>query len=108
MLEISKPAASDGGLPNITIIQFRAKEGSCLRGYLVISLTPGLIIHGCKMFAKNGERWVKLPEREFLKKDGTKAYAPIVELASRGMEAAFQRAVLAALDAYLQENGHGG
>jgi hypothetical protein len=113
MPQNTKPAAPNGGSPNITVAKYKPHENGCLRGFLDLSIapassSPGLRIYDCKLFQKNGERWIKLPDREYKKRDGSKAYAPVVEFESGDLEREFQRAALDALDRFLEEGGDGG
>jgi DNA-binding cell septation regulator SpoVG len=95
---------SNDGFPKITIVKFKPCVSGCLCGFFSVKVAPGLVIHDCKLFMREKERWVRLPDREFTKRDGSKGYAPIVEIAARDLQPQFQQAVLAAFDRHIQEN----
>jgi hypothetical protein len=99
-----KPAAANGGLYDIAVVDWKPYEKGCLRGFLSVNLAQTIRVNDLKLFDKNGSRWISLPTKEYTKRDGSKGYAPLVEFGSKEAEREFQEAALAALDRYHQEN----
>jgi hypothetical protein len=54
-----------------------------LRGFFDVQLPSGLKLNGCMLHEKEGRRWSGLPSREYVKPDGSKSWAPIVEIPDR-------------------------
>jgi hypothetical protein len=65
-----------------------------LIGSFDLAMPSGLIVRGAMLFEKNGKRWINFPSKEWLKADGTKAYFPLLEFASREIADRFQAQVL--------------
>lgn len=86
----------------ITIVDWRPLNSGCLRGFISLELPGGFTIHGFKLFEKNGNRWINLPERQYTK-TGPPKYSPVVEIPDRRIAHQFEQDVLQALDLYLKE-----
>jgi hypothetical protein len=97
-----------GALPEIVVIDWKAHEKGSLRGFITVGVTQTLVVKGFKLFEKDGHRWVSPPAEQYKKRDGATGYVPVIEFTERGAERAFQEAVLADLDRYLQEHSHVG
>jgi hypothetical protein len=75
-----------------------------LQAFLNLIVTRiGLLIRGCSLHEKDGQRRVALLTKEYFK-DGEKTYSRIVEFSSKSNYGAFQREALEAVDAY--RGGH--
>lgn len=98
------PTGAIGWLSSLAVVKWTNRESGCLKGFLDITAEP-LRINGLKLFEKDGRRWVAWPAQEYVKRDGSKAYTPIVEFATRDDERAFQEVILADLGRYLEEAG---
>ncbi len=104
MTEKPKPATGLGdGFGNIEVVEYRPHESGQLRGYLSL-IVPPLLIHDVKLFeTDDGVRFVRLPDREFQKRDGGTGYAPIIELVARHLDRKFQVAAIEARERYLAD-----
>ena len=84
---------------SITVVtNYKSYHKGSLSAFFSVTLPSGLIIHECKLFEKEGRRWIGLPSRAFTGKDGGTAYAPILEFAQREAADKFRDAVLLAID----------
>jgi hypothetical protein len=80
-----------------------------LRGFVTLILPSGLVIHDCTVHEKDGQRWIGLPGKPQLDRDGRHRkdangkplYTVVLDFADRNARAAFQRQALAAIDALL-------
>lgn len=91
----------------IEIVAFRPLEKNTLRGFLTILLPDvGLRIADICLHEKNGKRWLSLPSKPYIKKDGSTGWSSILEL-EQSHYWSFQDSGLAALDAYLVQNPEG-
>jgi hypothetical protein len=72
----------------------RRIDKGTLIGAFDIELPSGLKINGVMLFQKDGRRWVGFPAKPFVKPDGTKSYAQLLEFSSREIADKFQAAVL--------------
>jgi DNA-binding cell septation regulator SpoVG len=84
----------------IRVVDFRAFDKNSLRGFIIVALPDGMIVHGITLHEKNGSRWVGLPSKKFAGKDGTEGYTPIVEFRDRAALDRFRDAVLDGLDVF--------
>jgi hypothetical protein len=99
-----QPPSSD--FANLVVAEFRPFKRGCLRGFLVIAVPPGLILHDFRLFEKaNGARWVAPPYREFKMHDGSRGFKPGIEFTAAELEREFRRAALEALDRFLADTG---
>jgi DNA-binding cell septation regulator SpoVG len=83
----------------ITVTNYKAHQKGSLAAFFSVILPSGFIVHECKLFQKEGRRWIGLPSRPFTGKDGTRAYAPILEFTNREACERFRETVLDAIDA---------
>lgn len=58
-------------------------------------------INGCKLFQKNNQRWVNLPDKEFKKQDETIGYAPIIRFDTKEEQQEFSNRAKAAIEQFL-------
>ena len=63
------------------VVAFHPHEKGAKKGYLDISV-PSLdwMICGCTLFEKDGQQWIKPPEREYKDSEGKSKYAPIIKM----------------------------
>ena len=90
---------------SIKITNYRAYDrGKALKGFFTVTLESGLIIHGVKLFVKDGGyRWIGMPSEKFNDRNtGAEGFRPIVEFASREASDRFRDAVLSAVDAQVK------
>ena len=83
---------------SITITNYKSYQKGALAAFFSVTMPSGLVAHECKLFTKDGRRWIGLPSREFVGRDGTKSYKPILEFTNRETCDSFRDAVLAAID----------
>jgi DNA-binding cell septation regulator SpoVG len=73
-------------------------KGSLL-GYADVSIVKWrLIIKGVGIFQKGAARWVKMPQREFQKSDGSTGYSDIMSFSDKNVITRFRKAVFSALE----------
>ena len=85
---------------------FSPHRSGTLRGYVTIKITElHLIVSDIAIHARDGRNWISLPCKAFVKDlrvqtrdDGSPIYSPILQFDDRRVHAAFQAAVLRALD----------
>jgi hypothetical protein len=91
---------------------WRAHQSGALQGFIDLELRPSgcLLLHGCTLMESNGHRWIGLPARPQLDRDGKQLIAPktgkpsysaIIDLVDRGARERFQEAALVAVDKLL-------
>ena len=83
----------------IEIINYReTKSNSPLIGFVDVYIsTFGLEIIGCTIFEKDGRKWVSMPQKEYVNKEGEKKYSPVNRFRDRAKQDAFSRAVIEAV-----------
>lgn len=64
----------------------------------------GVEIRGCKLFQKEGKRWLTLPDREFKTPEGETAYAPIIYFKEMEHLKSFTEEAKKAIDKWCQNN----
>lgn len=86
----------------VEILEFRERDGSgVLKGHLKVRLTKiGIEIYGVALFDKGAGRWISLPRKDYIKKDGTKGWNDILKFTDFDVFKQFQSEVLAALDEF--------
>ena len=72
----------------------RKVDRGSLVGYFDLYLPSGMVLVGCSLIDKDGSRFIGLPQREFLKWDGSKGYQRLVEIPDSEVREKFQRIVL--------------
>ena len=60
-------------------------------------------IHGCRLYQKDGRRWVQLPSTEY-QKDGETKYSPIIRFTQKEHWDEFVKRAKEAIDIYCREN----
>jgi DNA-binding cell septation regulator SpoVG len=105
MLETEKPAGASGGPQDFRVSNWRAHEKNTLRAFLTLTLPSGLILHNCSFHAKDQEQWIGLPTRQYKTGEGTVAYAPLIEFASKEARQRFQSVALLAVKRFLEAQG---
>ncbi len=87
----------------MVIDSYTPRLSGCLQGYADITLDSGLMIRGIAIFERGGDRWTKLPSRRWKDRAGEWREEAIMVIPDRDRKAAWDRAVLAALDRYTGE-----
>ena len=83
---------------HMTITNYKPYQKGSLSAFFSVTLPSGLIVHECKLFQKESNRWIGLPSRAFTGKDGGTAYAPIIEFSTRHAADEFRETVLTEID----------
>jgi hypothetical protein len=97
-------SAMQNSLGTVTASNWRPLQRNTLRGFVDITLSdPGLIIHGCTLHARDGDRWISMPAKAFSDADGVQHWNSVVEFSDREAKVAFQQAALPAVSRLLQE-----
>jgi|GEM_PF-7044349 len=102
----------------IAIVEWRAFVRNSLRGFLTLRLRCGLVLHDCPVHQSHGRRWVGLPAKPMLTRDGQPLrdaagkprYSPIASWPDRATQDRFSAAAIEALlrahpDAFDMEGG---
>jgi hypothetical protein len=93
---------------HVTCVSFRACQKNTLRGFAVLILRPpGLLVKDVCLHESHGKRWVAFPARPYTDADGRQQWAAVLDFESKETWRHFQRAAVAAIDAYLHERGGG-
>lgn len=91
----------------IEIVSFKPFSKNTLQGFATIRMTNvGVEIRDVTLHEKNGKRWIQLPSKSY-EKDGKALWACILDFYDKSRGEQFQKATLAALDAFLSK-GRGG
>jgi hypothetical protein len=86
---------------------WRQLESGTLQGFLTLTLPSGMVLVGCGLHQKAGARWVSMPSRPLLDRDGRQllspktgkpSYSATVEFVSRAVADRFQAQALDAID----------
>lgn len=89
------------------ILKFKEFERNTLRGFLEVETREGYIIKNLTWHKKtDGEKvseWIGLPAREYVKEDGSKGWANIVDFATKNLYWDFTHTVLKALKEHLKQ-----
>ena len=96
---------------SIVIDSFKPQRSNTLFGFATITIPElHLRIFDCTVHQKNGARWIGLPAKPQITREGVvrkddrtgkTAYSPVLEFADRGTREAFsQRVITALLGAY--------
>jgi DNA-binding cell septation regulator SpoVG len=75
----------------------RSPKGGHLTAFVTLETPSGLIIHDCRVFEKQGRRWIGLPSRSYKREDGSTAYTDIIKFVSKDIYDRFQSEALEAI-----------
>jgi hypothetical protein len=85
-------------------IEWKAYEKGLLRGFADINVEKwGIILKGCKMFMKDGKRWVTPPSTEFTNEKGEKKYNPSLKFIDPEFVKAFSEKAVKAIETYCKQ-----
>lgn len=84
----------------IEIVEFRPFQKNTLQGFLTVRTPSGWEFKDITVHQKGSQRWLGMPAKQFKKEDGTTAWVPLIRMADKDRWESFQKATLAALDAY--------
>jgi DNA-binding cell septation regulator SpoVG len=88
------------------ITKYKPHVKGSLLGFFDIKVPKwgGFVIHGCKLFQKNGHRWIAFPARE-VEQDGETKFFSHCRFESKETMLAFTSEALKAIDEYAKQNG---
>lgn len=91
---------------NVICTKWTPKNSGFLVGYANIKIVPyDLEIYGCKVFEKNGMKWINFPDREGIDPDTKeRKYYQIISIKSREISDSFKTQCLKAIENYKPEN----
>lgn len=94
------------GKLSVEVENFRPQRSNTLFGFATVFIPElHLRVVDCPVHEKNGKRWISLPAKPQITKDGSVrrddrgkiAYSPVIEFADRATRDAFSERVIAAL-----------
>lgn len=100
----TKPAGGNGGNQHqrgLFVDDWKPFEKNTLHGFFTITTPSGLRIRECSLHERDGNRWVGLPSKPWIKSDGSTGYTPLIDFVSDDIRKNFQWQALAALDEFL-------
>jgi len=84
-------------------------KGSCLGIASIFIPAWGIQINGIGLMKTNGgARWVNLPSKEYLNKEGEKKYMPYFKFREKYHQEAFCMQIKDAIDFWIREHDNGG
>lgn len=96
-------------LPSLTVLSFEPYNLNALRGFVTVALACGIVIHDVAVLSQYPRRWTSLPNRPRLQKgkatrskSGGYVADQVIDIPDRQVKAAFDRAVISALESYLE------
>jgi hypothetical protein len=88
------------------ILNFKVfPKGGALRGFFDLRLPSGLVLKGCQLLCGNGQWWVGLPSKPFVKTDGTQGWQPMVEFADSKVRKRFHENITPLARAAFEAHG---
>lgn len=85
----------------IECTNFKEHKEGCLTGFADFYIEKWQAeVKGCKIFEKDGKRWVKLPDRKFINDEGDTAYAPILKFLHVESNQIFSEKAIEAIDKF--------
>jgi hypothetical protein len=89
----------------VTAQKIRVFGKNTLRGLADFELTEtGIVLCGCPVHEKNGNRWVGMPGRPYTDTDGAQQWTPTVKMPPH-VNRAFQRQAIRAVEAHTAQTG---
>ena len=89
----------------IECMKYREVNRGCLLGFADIYVTNWKFeILGVAIYEKANQKWISLPNKEFIGENNTKAYAPIVRFREKSHYDEFSRQVKQAVEQWCKEN----
>lgn len=83
----------------LQVTSWKAFRKNTLLGFFDLTLPSGMIVHGCSVHERDGERWIGLPAQKFTKADGSAGFTPVIDFTSKEARQKFQEQALAAIAA---------
>lgn len=90
---------------NVECTKFKSCVKGPLQGFAHLKIVDlGLEIYSCTVWQKNGKRWVKMPEKEYIDSVGEKKYFPHCRFNTMPMHEEFSNAAIKAIDNFCKQN----
>lgn len=98
---------------SVECMEFRSYSSGSLVGFATLYVPKwGVVVKDISVFNKEGNRWISFPSREFVSKEGEKAYNPYIKFRSKDHHEAFNLLAIKAIDDYAlrqtETSVHGG
>ena len=85
-------------------ISWKAYEKGILQGFADLKIDKwGIVVKGCKLFMKDGKRWVSPPSNEFTNENGKKKYSPAFKFITQELAKSFSEKAVKAIESYCKE-----
>jgi hypothetical protein len=89
----------------IECTSFKSFQKGNFQGYANIYVEKwGIEITGCSLFMKDGRRWINLPSKEYVNKEGEKKFQPLFFFREKSHHEVFVNKVKEAIDKWCIEN----
>lgn len=89
----------------IECINFKSYKEGCLQGFADFYISKWKAeIYGCKLYSKDGRRWVTLPSKEYINDEGEKKYSYIFRFRESKDFKVFMEHAKLAIDKWCYEN----
>jgi hypothetical protein len=89
-------------MTQFTIENWKPFRKNTMQGSLDLVLPSGIILRGCTLHEKNGDRWIRMPARSYTNDSGATTWVTTVEFASKEAKRRFQETALEAVDRHLR------
>jgi len=84
---------------NLELIKYKAYKSGSLEGFADFRLTDVCLeIYGAMLFEKDGKRWILLPQKEYRKKNGGRAWQTLLKFTDAEAYHDFQKSALKQLE----------
>ena len=92
-------------MSKIQCLGFRSHSSGLLQGFAKLLVTQwGVEIDGCKVFMKDGSRWVSLPSKEYKNAEGETKWSPVVRFVETAHRDFCSKCAVEAIDIWCKEN----
>lgn len=85
-------------------VAWRACENGILQGFADIEIekwgTRGVVLPNCKLFMKNGHRWVTPPSNKYVDGKGEEKFSPSLRFIERADEKMFSDKAIEAIECF--------
>ena len=91
----------------IECMKYRAaKKEGCLQGFATLYVEKwGIEIRDCTLYEKDTKMWVNFPSKEYVNKEGKKAFAPLIRFHEKGIMYEFSKQAKEAIFEYQKKHG---
>ncbi len=93
--------------PSSVVVSYKPVNKGALEAFVNLFLVrQQMIIKGCRLFRKDGKRWITLPQDSYEDRSGKTVYTSLIEFTAADRANQFQRNALQAVELYLGAIGH--